>query len=58
MITKLFAQFMKRKLVAGIVLLLIAGGGYYGYTKYYGTATTMRYVSVAAEKGTLVVSIS
>src|SRR3989338_2354468 len=58
MITNLLAQFMKRKLVAGIVLLLIAGGGYYGYTKYYGTATTTRYVAASVEKGTLVVSIS
>lgn len=46
------------KVAAAIALLAIAGGGYYGYSKYTKGTASAQYVTAVAEKGTLVVSVS
>lgn len=58
MFSKLFTQLMKHKFAAGIVILLLAGGGYFGYTKFFNTNGATRYVSAEVKKGTLIVSVS
>ena len=58
MISKLFAQLIKRKLAAGILILVVAGGGYFGYKYFFGASVATRYVSAQVEKGTLIISIS
>lgn len=46
------------KLLAGVAVIALIGGGYYGYKKWMGPSAAMQYVTQAAEKGTLVVSVS
>jgi len=58
MISKLLTQLIKRKFTAGIVLLLVAGGGYWGYTKIFSNDGAVRYVTAQVQNGTLIVSIS
>lgn len=58
MISKLFAQLIKHKFTAGILLVIIAGGGYFGYTKIFSNDGVLRYTTAQVQKGTLIVSIS
>ncbi|MBI3335021.1 MAG: biotin/lipoyl-binding protein [Candidatus Portnoybacteria bacterium] len=58
MLSKLFAQIMRHKFAAGTVLLLVAGGGYFGYAKIFSTDGVVRYATAQVQKGTLVVSIT
>jgi HlyD family secretion protein len=58
MISKLLAQLIKHKFTAGILLLVIAGGGYFGYTKIFSNDGAIRYATAQVQKGTLIVSIS
>lgn len=58
MISKLFAQLIKRKFTAVILLLVITGGGYFGYTKIFSNENVVRYVTAQVQKGMLIVSIS
>ncbi|MFH0791756.1 MAG: efflux RND transporter periplasmic adaptor subunit, partial [bacterium] len=58
MISKLFAQLIERKFTVGILLLLVAGGGYWGYTKIFSNDGVIRYATAQVQNGTLIVSIS
>ncbi|MBI3335427.1 MAG: biotin/lipoyl-binding protein, partial [Candidatus Portnoybacteria bacterium] len=58
MISKLLAQLIKRKFTAGILLLVIAGGGYWGYAKIFNNNGAIRYAAAQVQNGTLIVSIS
>jgi len=58
MFSKLLAQLIKHKFIAGIFLLLVAAGGYWGYTKIFNNDGTVRYAVAQVQKGTLIVSIS
>lgn len=49
---------MRHKAIAGVLAVLIVGGGYYSFQKLSGGNTATRYVSAATEKGTLIVSVS
>ncbi|MDO8743105.1 MAG: HlyD family efflux transporter periplasmic adaptor subunit [Candidatus Azambacteria bacterium] len=49
---------MRHKVWVLFFATIIFGGGYYGYLALFGGAVTTRYVTMAAEKGTLIVSIS
>lgn len=48
----------RHKILSTIIVLLIVGGGYFGYTKLKGTTTEVQYSVVAATKGTLISSVS
>ncbi|MFH1255339.1 MAG: efflux RND transporter periplasmic adaptor subunit [bacterium] len=48
----------KHKIVFLIILLLAAGGCYYGYNKYKIGNAKPRYIASAVKKGTLIVSVS
>ena len=58
MLSKLFKQISQRKLTATMALLVIIGGGYFGYQKLADSDIAVQYVTAIAEKGTLVSSIS
>ncbi len=58
MISKLFIQLIKYKLITGIVLLVIVGGGYFSYAKIFNNDGVVRYATAQVQKGTLIVSIS
>ena len=57
MLAKLFKQILRKKLIAGISLILIVAGGYFGYQSLIKKNDETRYVTAAVEKGTLIVSI-
>lgn len=48
----------QHKITAGIIIILLVGGGYYAYRASTGTKNETRYFLSAAEKGTLIVSVS
>jgi len=58
MISKLLAQIKKHKFIAGILLLLVAAGGYWGYTKIFSSDGAVRYATAQVQKGTIVFSLS
>jgi len=58
MISKLLAQIRQRKFTAGIVLLVIIGGGYVVSQNVSGSDGPIQYVTATVEQGTLVLSIS
>ncbi len=49
---------VRHKIATGIIILIIAGGGYYGYKYLFGASVAARYVSAQVQKGTLIVSIT
>ena len=58
MISRIFNLIGKHKRTAIISLIIIIIGGYFGYKNLTGDGETVRYVTAATEKGTLIVSIS
>lgn len=58
MIKKISTIISEHKIIAGILIILIIFGGYSGYKAIEGKKGTISYVTSAAEKGTLVVSVS
>jgi HlyD family secretion protein len=56
--SKIFKQILSHKLITGIILVLIIGGGYFGYQRLAGNKNAVRYATAAVEKGTLIVSVS
>ena len=49
---------MRHKMIALLIIAAILTGGYYGYRAIFNSGESVRYVTAAAEKGTLIVSIS
>jgi len=58
MIKRIFKLIIKRKVTTGIIIILIIVGGYFGIKALTGTKTETRYVSAAAETGSIVTSVS
>lgn len=54
----MLSKILQHKLIAGIILLLIIAGGYFGYQWLFGSKSTTQYVTAQVEKGTLIVSIT
>jgi len=48
----------KHKIIFMVALILIIGGGYYGYSKFKSGNTQVSYVTSAVQKGTLITSVS
>lgn len=49
----------KHKIAIFFILIVLAGGGYFGYTKFFNTTKpTVKYVAEAAQKTTLTVSVT
>ena len=49
---------MRHKMIALLIIAAILTGGYYGYRAIFNSGESVRYVTAAAGKGTLIVSIS
>lgn len=58
MFSKLSKQMLEHKLIAGIIILVILFGGYFGYKAIRGEGNAIRYITAVVEKGTLITSIS
>ena len=58
MLLKILRQLFKNKFITTITLFVVIIGGYFGYQKLAGDKDTVRYVTAAVEKGTLIVSVS
>ena len=58
MLKKLLLSVSRHKITAIAAIIILAGGGYYGYQYFFTTAGAVRYVTAAAGKGTLIVSVS
>ncbi len=58
MLTKLLKQILRKKLLAGMSLVLIATGVYFGYQELNKDDNATRYITAAVKKGTLIVSLS
>lgn len=58
MLKKILKTISKHKVIVGIIILVIVGGGYFGYKTFKGNGGETRYVLAAVEKGTLIVSVS
>ena len=58
MISKISKLIRKRKFISVIILLVIIGGGYFGYQRLSKNNDSVRYAIAAVEKGTLIVSVS
>ena len=54
----LWTKAVAHKFITFIILLVVIGGGYYEYKNITGSVVTTQYVTSAAQKGTLVVSVS
>lgn len=54
----MLANLTKHKLIVGLSLILILGGGYFGYKNLIKKDGKTRYLLKAVEKGTIVVSVS
>lgn len=54
----IFHLIWRKKWVVLLVLIILAGGGYWSYNKWGKSGVTVKYVTAAAERGTLVSSIS
>src|SRR3989339_1875559 len=58
MIKKIFKIITKHKIISGIVVIVLIGGGYYSAKAFGGATTETRYVLAAVEKGTLITTVS
>ncbi len=53
----LIQKILARKFLSFFILILVIGGGYWIYHAAVGSKTTTRYITAAADKGTLIVSV-
>jgi len=58
MIKQFWNKIFQHKIAAGAIVILAVAGAYYGYSVIFGSTNEIRYVTAAAEKGTIVVSIT
>src|SRR3989344_5191638 len=58
MLSKIPALVSQHRIIAGIIIIAIAGAGYFSYKKFTDTSGQIRYVLAAVEKGTITLSIS
>jgi len=60
MILRLFKKILQHKVIAGIIVLLITSGGYFGYQNLLSkkNKNEVQYAMASVKKGTLVVSVS
>lgn len=54
----MFSKMLQHKFLTTIILLLLATGGYFGYTKFFSANDVVRYVTARVQKGAIIVSIS
>lgn len=55
---KIFGYFLAHKIISSMVLIVLIGGGYWSYQKWFTPEEAVRYLTAKAEKGVLSSSIS
>ncbi|HBU07296.1 MAG TPA: hypothetical protein DEB09_04400 [Candidatus Magasanikbacteria bacterium] len=55
---KILQRLLKHKFYLAIAIVILVGGGYWGWQKFFTTANTVSYKTAKVEKGTLINSIS
>lgn len=55
---KFFNYLRTHKIISVLILIVLIGGGYWSYQKFFNSAETVRYLTAKAEKGVLTSSIS
>src|SRR3989344_3536567 len=55
---KIKLYIIAHKIISGFVLIVIIGGGYWGYQKFTSTAGDIRYITAQVEKGIILASVS
>lgn len=58
MLSKIITLVKTHILLTAVAVVALAGGGYYAYHRFAKAAAPVRYVTAAAEKGTLVSTVS
>ncbi len=58
MFQKILKLIKRHKIIAGVIIIALAVGGYYGHKTFSGSKNSIRYVTAAVEKGTLISSVS
>ncbi len=58
MIQQIFKIIWQHKIAALIVVIILSGGGYFGYKALKSTTTETRYVLAQVKKGTITLSVS
>jgi len=58
MFKKILTFISAHKIVSAIIIVLLVIGGYFGYKTIKGKGETTRYITAAAEKGTIIMSVS
>lgn len=58
MMKKITVYIKKHKIIFSVLFIILATGGYYGYTAMKGNAVVPRYVLAQVEKGTIITTIS
>jgi len=58
MLQKILKIISQHKIITAIIIILIAGGGYFGYKSSKGKSQGTRYVTATVEKGTIITSVS
>lgn len=58
MILKVINFIKRKKIVSGLIVLILIVAGFYGYKAYKGTPVEVHYVVGVVEKGTLITSVS
>ncbi len=58
MFKKFLGGILKHKIISAIVIIALAGGGYYAYKSLNSKGTETKYVLAAVQKGTITTSVS
>lgn len=58
MLAEIFKKILEHKLIAGIILISILIGAYFGYGRIFTDNDAVRYITAQVQKGTLIVSVS
>src|SRR3989344_8321050 len=58
MLKKISSLIFRHKITAVAAMTILAVGGYYGYQYFFASGGSVRYVTSAAEKGVLIISVS
>lgn len=57
MFSKILSLVLKHKLLTGIILVVIIGGGYFGFQKFTSQGSAINYITATVGRGTLITSI-
>lgn len=51
-------HILKRKIISGVIAVVIFFGGYFGYAKFFNSNDVLRYATAEVKRGTVIASVS